>query len=233
MDTSNREKTDKKRFVLYFRVSTQRQGISGLGLDAQKLAVKNYIQNNEVVAEFIEIETGTNKRVRVEINKAIELCKKEGAILLISKLDRLSRSVSFIANLMESNIDFIAVDMPEANRLTIHVMAAMAEYEARIISQRTKISLAIAKNERGVILGTPANLTQDARIKGAAKKKEIAVNNKNNIQSTAMILLLKKSAKISYANVAIKLNTSGFLTSSGKCHTAKSVQLLWIRASND
>ena len=220
MDTSNREKSDKKRFVLYFRVSTQRQGISGLGLDAQKLAVKNYIQNNEVIAEFVEIE----------INKAIELCKKEGAILLISKLDRLSRSVSFIANLMESNIDFIAVDMPEANRLTIHVMAAMAEYEARIISQRTKASLAIAKNERGVILGTPANLTYEARLKGVAKKKEIALNNINNIQSTAMILLLKKSSNISYANIAKQLSSNGFLTSKGRTHTGRSIQLLWLRS---
>ena len=171
-----------------------------------------------------------NKKVRIEINKAIELCKKEGAILLISKLDRLSRSVSFIANLMESNIDFIAVDMPEANRLTIHVMAAMAEYEARIISQRTKASLAIAKNERGVILGTPANLTYEARLKGAAKKKEIALNNINNIQSTAMILLLKKSSNISYANIAKQLSSNGFLTSKGRTHTGRSIQLLWLRS---
>jgi DNA invertase Pin-like site-specific DNA recombinase len=232
MDRLNQEKANKKRHVLYFRVSTQRQGNSGLGLDAQRLAVKNYIQANEVIAEFVEVETGTNKKVRIEIMKAIDLCKKEGATLIIAKLDRLSRSVAFIANLMESGIDFIAADMPEANRLTVHVMAAMAEYEARIISKRTKDSLFIAKSERNVKLGTPENLTQDARLKGAAKRRELAINNKNNIHSTSLILLLKKTAKLSYEKIAIMLNHDGFLTSTGKSHTGRSVQLLYIRAKS-
>ena len=226
-DTSNEEK--RQKFVLYFRVSTQKQGISGLGLDAQKKAVKKFVRGNEVIGEFIEIETGTKKRNRVEVQKAIALCKNENATLLIAKLDRLSRNVAFIANLLDSGVDFIAVDMPQANRLTVHLLAAIAEHEASIISSRTISSLAIAR-ERGTKLGTPANLTHEARIKGALRKRQIALENENNIRATTVICLLRNQAKMSYEKIAIKLNEDGFKTSRGKQHTGRSVQLLFLRA---
>jgi DNA invertase Pin-like site-specific DNA recombinase len=145
------------KFVTYYRVSTQRQGQSGLGVDAQKEAVKNYLSGGagEVVGEFEEVETGKGSDAlarRPQLAAALALCKKSGARLLIAKLDRLARNVFFISGLMESKVKFVACDMPEANELTIHIMAAFAEHEAKRISERTKDALRAAK-ARGVVLG--------------------------------------------------------------------------------
>lgn len=144
------------KFVAYFRVSTQKQGMNGLGMDAQKETVRQFLCNGgELVGEFVEVETGTGANAlakRPQLAAALALCKKTGARLLIAKLDRLARNVHFVSGLMESKVKFVACDMPEANDLTIHVMAAFAEHEAKRISQRTKEGLAAAK-ARGVVLG--------------------------------------------------------------------------------
>ena len=156
----------ENQFITYFRVSTARQGLSGLGLDAQRQTVQQYLAGSTrtVLAEFVEVETGKGANAldrRPELRRALDLCKKSGATLLIAKLDRLSRSVNFVSGLMESKVKFVACDLPEANQLTIHVMAAFAEHEARRISERTRDALAAAK-ARGVVLGAtgPANLKQ-------------------------------------------------------------------------
>ncbi|SAL75317.1 resolvase [Caballeronia udeis] len=145
------------QFVTYFRVSTQKQGASGLGLEAQSAAVAQYLNGGqwEVVGSFTEIETGKGADAiakRPQLRAALALCKKTGARLLIAKLDRLARNVHFVSGLMESRIKFVAVDMPEANDLTIHIMAAFAEHEAKRIGERTKDALRAAK-EKGVKLG--------------------------------------------------------------------------------
>lgn len=142
-----------KLAIPYYRVSTDRQGISGLGLDAQRLAVKEYAArfNLELTDEFTEVESGTLNK-RPVLNMALEQCKQSKAILLIAKLDRLGRNIVFIATLMESDVEFVAVDNPDANKLMLHIMAAFAEYERDQISQRTKAALAEAK-KRGVKLG--------------------------------------------------------------------------------
>jgi DNA invertase Pin-like site-specific DNA recombinase len=141
-----------RRFVAYYRVSTARQGRSGLGLEAQKAAVLAFINGRaELVAEFTEVESGKHAN-REELKKAIAACKKHKAKLVIAKLDRLSRNLAFIATLMESGVEFVAVDMPEANKLTVHILAAMAEHEREQISKRTKDALAAAKR-RGKRLG--------------------------------------------------------------------------------
>lgn len=139
--------------IPYYRVSTDRQGISGLGLDAQRLAVKEYAArfNLELAEEFTEVESGKFNK-RPVLNMALEQCKQSKAILLIAKLDRLGRNIVFIATLMESEVEFVAVDNPDANKLMLHIMAAFAEYERDQISQRTKAALAEAK-KRGVKLG--------------------------------------------------------------------------------
>jgi DNA invertase Pin-like site-specific DNA recombinase len=137
--------------VAYYRVSTQRQGESGLGLDAQRDAVKRYIagdQRRHPGPEFKEIESGKNSE-RPKIHEAIAYCKAHRAKLVIAKLDRLARNVLFIAQLMESKVDFAACDLPKANNLTIHIMAAMAEHEAEMISKRTKEALAKSKKKLG------------------------------------------------------------------------------------
>lgn len=144
-----------QKIISYIRVSTQKQGQSGLGLEAQRLAVQSYLQSSGavLVAEFVEIESGRKTdKARPQLKAALDACKKERAVLVVAKLDRLARNVHFISGLMESKVDFIALDLPEANPLTLHVMAAFAEHEAKRISQRTKDALAVAKS-RGVKLG--------------------------------------------------------------------------------
>lgn len=152
------------KFIAYYRVSTQKQGASGLGLDAQKEAVSRFLNGGEweLVAEYQEVETGKGSDAlakRPQLKVALDACRKHGATLIIAKLDRLARNVHFVSGLMESKVRFVACDMPEANELTIHIMAAFAEHEAKRISQRTKDALAIAK-ARGIALGKsgPSNL---------------------------------------------------------------------------
>lgn len=142
-----------KKAVAYYRVSTDRQGKSGLGIEAQAEAVGNFTEREgyEVVAIFTETESG-KKSQRPQLLAALAQCRKERATLVIAKLDRLSRNVAFISNLMESRVDFKAVDNPHANRLMVHLLAAFAEHEREQISTRTKDALAAAKR-RGVQLG--------------------------------------------------------------------------------
>ena len=147
-----------KRFVTYFRVSTKRQGDSGLGLDAQREAVRAFIGDGLVVATFEEVESG-GRSDRPALEAALRACRLQNATLVIAKLDRLARSVAFISRLMEESVDFVAVDNPTANRLTIHLLAAIAEHERELISQRTKAALQAAK-ARGVKLGNPQGATQ-------------------------------------------------------------------------
>jgi len=161
------------KFVTYYRVSTQRQGKSGLGLDAQKQAIEDYLNggNHKVLKEFTEIETGKGGNAldrRPVLKEAIEHAKKHKAKLLIAKLDRLARNVHFISSLMESKVDFVVADMPDANALTIHLIAAVAEYERELISKRTKEALAVAKR-RGVKLGNPKLKVDNSKRKEQAQ----------------------------------------------------------------
>lgn len=151
-------------FIAYYRVSTDRQGRSGLGLEAQQQAVSLFLQGRgELLSEFVEIESG-KKNQRPELQAALEACRKHKAVLVIAKLDRLARNVAFISALMDGDVEFVAVDMPEASRLTLHILAAVAEHEREMISKRTKEALKVAK-ARGVKLGNPTN------PKGAAAKR--------------------------------------------------------------
>lgn len=145
------------KFIAYYRVSTAAQGQSGLGLEAQQTAVTAYLNGGawKLIGEFREVETGKGSNAlakRPQLRAALDACRKHGATLIIAKLDRLARNVHFVSGLMESKVRFVACDMPEANELTIHIMAAFAEHEAKRISQRTKDALAVAK-ARGVVLG--------------------------------------------------------------------------------
>lgn len=160
------------KFTVYYRVSTARQGASGLGLDAQRAAVAQYVAavSGEVVAKFEEVESGRKSdQARPELAKALAECKRTGSYLLVAKLDRLARSVHFVSGLMQSKVKFVACDLPEANDLTIHIMAAFAEHEAKRIGERTRDALAAAKT-RGVVLGKtgPANLKPNLEERKAA-----------------------------------------------------------------
>lgn len=132
------------RFVSYLRVSTDRQGASGLGIEAQREAIRLHLNGTAPLAELIEVESGTRSD-RPMLQEALTLCRLHRAKLVIAKLDRLARNVHFVSSLMESGVDFVAVDFPTANRLTVHILAAVAEHEAQMISARTKAALARKK----------------------------------------------------------------------------------------
>jgi DNA invertase Pin-like site-specific DNA recombinase len=160
-------------FIAYYRVSTDRQGASGLGLEAQRAAVQGYLNGGRLLVEFIEIESGRRHVNRPRLKAALEECRKRKATLLIARLDRLARNVAFISGLMESGVDFLAVDMPQANRLTIHILAAVAEHEREMISKRTKDALAQAK-ARGKKLGSPRPLDALALANAATRYQKPA-----------------------------------------------------------
>ena len=160
------------QFVAYYRVSTARQGKSGLGLDAQKKAVADFLNGGswQLLAEFVEVESGKADG-RPQLEQALAMCDLTNATLVVAKLDRLSRNLAFLARLQESGARFVAADMPEANELTIHIMAAVAQAERKAISKRTKEALAAAK-ARGVRLGGNRGNFEDLR-KGPAKSAEV------------------------------------------------------------
>ena len=163
--------------IAYYRVSTQRQGRSGLGIEAQRAAVEQYVSQSRgtLLREFVEIETGSGK-ARPILVQSISLCRRTKATLLIAKLDRLARSVAFVSSLMESGVEFVAADAPYANRLMIHILAAFAEHERTLISERTKAALAAAKR-RGVLLGKNGRkLAQKHRAEALAFASTLATS---------------------------------------------------------
>jgi DNA invertase Pin-like site-specific DNA recombinase len=219
-----------KKYIAYYRVSRKIQFESGLGLSAQKSSVEKYVsgQDGIILNEYTEIETGTNKRDRVEIHKAIQQAKNEGAVLVIAKLDRLARNVSFVSSLMDAGIEFLAVDMPSANNFTIHIFSALAEQEAKLISSRTKLALAELK-KKNIKLGNPKNLTNEARAKGLQAIKDNALNNDRNRQAQSIIVSCKEKG-MSYRKIADYLNELNFKTRYGNQFLAPTVFQLYNRA---
>lgn len=199
------------RYIVYYRVSTKRQGLSGLGLEAQRTIVENYIKNNTVIAEFTEIETGKSAN-RPQLLKALQACKENNATLIVAKLDRLARNLHFVTSLQAANVDFICCDMPTTNRLTIHIIAAIAENEAQLISQRTKQALA-EKKKQGVKLGNPYNngLTSQSIAKGMNIRQQNALCNERNKQAGTLILSMRNNGA-KWSEIVKQLNLNGFKT---------------------
>ncbi|GAB3644139.1 recombinase family protein [Spirosoma arcticum] len=211
-----------KQYVAYFRVSTQRQGASGLGLSAQRTSVNSYIHNKgEIIAEYTDVESG-KKNNRPELLRAIACCKERGGVLLIAKLDRLTRNVAFIFTLRDSGAEFVCADMPEANTLTIGVMATMAQHEREVIGDRTRKALA-EKKRAGFTLGKPENLTEVAVQKGLEVRQYNARSHENNRRAVALVKSLRGAGQ-SWSDVARTLNEHGFLTRRGKSFQAVQVQ---------
>jgi DNA invertase Pin-like site-specific DNA recombinase len=214
------------KYVAYYRVSTKRQGISGLGSEAQKSIIGAFIKGDDIIEEFTDIENGTSKgNNRSELKKALKSCSDNEAILVIAKLDRLARNVNFTSAIMESGVNFIACDMPQANKFTIHIFAALAEQEAYLISQRTTEALQ-SLIKQGKKLGSPENLTYVARLKGVQAIKLKSKTNENNRRASSMIKLLKERG-LNFNRIAKELNDQGFKTSKGKEFQAIQVKRLY------
>lgn len=230
-----------KKFVSYYRVSTVRQGQSGLGLQSQKNDVASFIKDDgELVGEFTEIETGTRKKKRIEIYKAIELARKEKAILIVAKLDRLARDVEFTSALFNGGVEFICCDNPNANKLTIQLLSVIAEHEAEVISTRIIGSLKVKKdkikrriytNKDGSImkaingkvrLGNP-NGFGEHQVLGLEKIKENARLNKANLQAMDIICDSREKG-MTFQEIADKLNRLQYTTRHGK--TFNPIQVL-------
>jgi len=217
--------------VLYFRVSTKGQARSGLGLEAQRDSVNRYVTGiaATVLDEFIEVESGSMSD-RPELIKALRRCELTGATLIVAKLDRLSRDVEFIAQLQKSTVEFVCADMPQANSLTIGLLAVLAQHERELISTRTRDALVAAK-VRGVKLGNP-NLQLVANTDSAnARAAHIEQARKRNAQLGSIIAEIERSAvdKLSLLEIAEILNNAGYTTSRGKSFSKTAV--MRIRAA--
>ena len=199
-------------FVCYFRVSTFRQGESGLGLDGQRAAVEAFVRQHggAIVGQYVEVESG-RKSDRPERGKTLAAARKGRATLLIAKLDRLARNVAFIANLMDAGCDFVACDQPFASRLTLHILAAVAEDEARRISERTKAALQAAK-ARGVKLGSPiaAETAATARAAWSAERQ------RKNSTTRTVIEDIRRSGVVTLVGIAQVLEDRGIKTPAGR-----------------
>ena len=216
-------------YVAYLRVSTQRQGSSGLGLQAQQEIIQKYLNGKTPIAEFVEVESG-RKSDRPKLHEALELCKKKTATLIVAKMDRLSRNVTFTSQLLDSGIEIVFCDFPRANRLVLTIIAAISEYEAGLIRQRTKAALQV-KKEQGCQLGKPENLMRNLGKAIANSRKtnqERAHNNPNNKRAVAILRSLVNKTT-NYSEMARVLNDEGFLTSRGGRFSAKQVSILLNR----
>ena len=213
------------RIVAYYRVSTKRQGKSGLGLEGQQAALADYAQKNggQLIGQYMEVETGKSKS-RPELLKAIGHAKRSKAQLVVAKLDRLARNVAFTSALMETKVDFVACDNPHANKFTIHILAAVAEHEADQISQRTKAALAAAKR-RGVKLGS----SRPGHWEGREKQRQAGLKRAREAAAEAKSKAFKdfygdlhpavaemRSEGKSLQAIADELNSQGQTTRNGK-----------------
>jgi DNA invertase Pin-like site-specific DNA recombinase len=214
------------KWVSYLRVSTDKQGKSGLGLEAQRKAVADFLNGGrwQLLSEFVEVERG-NRNDRPQLSAALAACKKHKAKLVIAKLDRLARNVNFVSGLMETGIEFVAADMPFANKLTIHILAAVAEHEREAISTRTKAALAAAK-ARGVKLGGPK--LRLAQLNGATANKAQADRFAAN--TLPLIRDAQKAGASTLRAIAKILNDRGTRTARGGKWAATQVRDILHRA---
>ena len=215
----------KHKFVTYYRVSTQKQGRSGLGLEAQKAAVQAYLREHTGVelASFVEVESGKHAD-RPQLEAALQRCRQTRATLIVAKLDRLSRDAVFLLNLQASEVKFQALDLPEANTLTLGIMAALAQHEREVISKRTKAALA-ARRARGLPLGTPRDMSAYA-ADAAARGREVntAKAKARAAEIAPQINVARAAGFTSLRAIAGYLNELEITTPRGKAWTATAVR---------
>ena len=208
---------DNELFVAYLRVSTQRQGYSGLGLEAQREIIQNYLRERKSIFEYVEVESGRKTdKGRPKLKEALSQCRTYGAKLIVAKLDRLARNVSFLSALLDSDVEIVFCDFPQANKMVLHILASISQYEAELISTRTKQALA-AKKSRGCKLGNPEHLMDkhgEAIANSNKTNRKKAEDNPNNKRAVAMLKVLVEQGK-TLTEMAEILNKEGFVTSKG------------------
>lgn len=206
-----------------------KQQLSGLGVEVQREIIHNHVKNKQILAEYIETESG-KKSNRPQLLTALAMCRKTNSILIVAKLDRLSRNVAFTSKLLESDVEIVFCDFPQANRLILHIISSIAEYEAGLISQRTKQSLQ-AKKARGIKLGKSDNLMnkfEQAIYNSSRTNKAKAENNPNNMRAIALLRSLSMQGK-SLSEMTDLLNEQGFVTSKGCQFQITQVKRLLVR----
>lgn len=216
-----------KQYIAYLRVSTKGQERSGLGLQAQRAIIEYYakVEGAEIVKEYLESESGKDIDNRPKLNEAINYCIKHNTVLVVAKLDRLSRDVEHIFKIQKRLGDkFKSCDLPTTDSLTLSIFAGLAQREREIISIRTKVALQ-AKKAQGAVLGKPENLTNEARSRGVEAIKAKARKNRNNRLATALIEKCKRE-QMTLKQIADELNQNGFKTSQGKQFNPVSVSRL-------
>ena len=214
------------KYVTYLRVSTQKQGFSGLGLESQREIIQNYLYDITPISEFIEVESG-RKSNRPKLKEALDLCRKTGATLIVAKLDRLARNVSFLSSLLENDVEIVFCDFPQANKMVLHILAAISQYEAELIATRTRQALA-AKKARGAKLGNPEHLLdkyKEALANSNRTNREKAKANPNNKRAVAFLKILV-GQDMTLNQMAETLNKEGFVTSQGFQFTPSTVYKL-------
>ena len=217
---------ETRKYVAYLRVSTQKQGYSGLGLEAQREIIQKHLYDITPISEFIEVESG-RKSNRPKLKEALDLCRKTGATLIVAKLDRLARNVYFLSSLLESDVEIVFCDFPQANKMVLHILSAISQYEAELTASRTKSALQ-AKKARGCKLGNPEHLLgkHDQAIQNSIMTcKTKADNNPNNKRAVAMLRTLVKEEH-TLKEMADILNREGFVTSKGACFSKATVYKL-------
>ena len=208
---------NEEKYVAYLRVSTQKQGYSGLGLEAQREIIHNYLREKKPIFEYVEVESGRKTdKGRPKLKEALSQCRTHGAKLIVAKLDRLARNVSFLSALLESDVEIVFCDFPQANKMVLHILASISQYEAELISTRTKQALA-AKKSKGCKLGNPEHLLekhQAAIAKSNETNRKKAEDNPNNKRAVAMLKVLAAQG-MTLTEMTDKLNNEGFVTSKG------------------
>ena len=222
-----------KHYVAYLRVSTQEQKKSGLGIEAQREIIKHYatIDGVEIFQEYVETESGKETDNRPKLHEAIKFCQAHNCILVVAKLDRLSRDVEHIFRLQKQLGDrFKSCDLPSSDSLTLSIFAGLAQREREIISIRTRQALK-AKKAQGAILGKPENFSIEGRKAGALTMKLKALVHPSNTRATSLIDHCRNKA-MSFEQIAHELNKNGFKTVRGKMYQRATVKMLWDRVKS-
>lgn len=217
-----------EKFVAYLRVSTHKQGYSGLGIEAQREIIQNYLCDRKPIFECIEVESGRKTdKGRPKLKEALSQCRTYGAKLIVAKLDRLARNVSFLSTLLDSDVEIVFCDFPQANKMVLNILASISQYEAELVSIRTKQALA-AKKARGCKLGNPEHLMDKhaAAIANSNKtNRKKAEDNLNNKRAVAMLKIFVEKG-LTLSEMAETLNREGFVTSKGYAFRPSQVYVL-------